>query len=85
MSSRLKSGTVLEHMQRAIEFTRTQLGAHGLPLLGFADWNDTVNLRSRRRVAVHRQPVRQGPAGDDRPGPSTWATSEAAERYAGLL
>ncbi|MGC9399481.1 MAG: GH36-type glycosyl hydrolase domain-containing protein [Anaerolineae bacterium] len=41
----LESGTVLEHLRRAIDFTRTHVGAHGLPLLGFADWNDTVNLR----------------------------------------
>jgi cellobiose phosphorylase len=40
----LESGTVLDHLYRAIEFTRTNVGAHGLPLLGFADWNDTVNL-----------------------------------------
>ncbi|MGC9358061.1 MAG: GH36-type glycosyl hydrolase domain-containing protein [Anaerolineae bacterium] len=41
----LESGTVREHLERALEFTRTHVGAHGLPLLGFADWNDTVNLR----------------------------------------
>jgi cellobiose phosphorylase len=40
----LESGTVQEHLRRAIEFTRGNVGAHGLPLLGFADWNDTVNL-----------------------------------------
>lgn len=40
----LESGTVLEHLQRALRFTRANCGAHGLPLLGFADWNDTVNL-----------------------------------------
>jgi cellobiose phosphorylase len=40
----LESGTVAEHLRRAIEFTRTDVGAHGLPLLGFADWNDTMNL-----------------------------------------
>ena len=40
----LESATVYEHLQRAVEFTRTHVGAHGLPLLGFADWNDTVNL-----------------------------------------
>ncbi|HEY6080820.1 MAG TPA: hypothetical protein VIW29_18530 [Polyangiaceae bacterium] len=39
-------GSVLEHLRRAVEFTRTNVGQHGLPLLGFADWNDTVNLRS---------------------------------------
>ncbi|MBC7249468.1 MAG: glycosyl transferase [Anaerolineae bacterium] len=41
----LASGTVLDHLRRAIEFTWQDVGAHGLPLLGFADWNDTVNLR----------------------------------------
>jgi cellobiose phosphorylase len=40
----LETGAVLEHMARALEFTRRSVGAHGLPLLGFADWNDTVNL-----------------------------------------
>ena len=40
----LESASVLEHLQRAIEFTHANRGAHGLPLLGFADWNDTVNL-----------------------------------------
>ncbi len=41
----LEAGTVREHLERALTFTRTHVGAHGLPLLGFADWNDTVNLR----------------------------------------
>jgi cellobiose phosphorylase len=41
----LESGSVLDHMRRAVEFTRGDCGAHGLPRLGFADWNDTVNLR----------------------------------------
>ncbi|MBD3344967.1 MAG: glycosyl transferase [Chitinivibrionales bacterium] len=36
--------TVLDHMQRALAFTNANIGAHGLPLLGFADWNDTINL-----------------------------------------
>jgi cellobiose phosphorylase len=36
---------VLEHIARAAAFTRGDVGRHGLPLLGFADWNDTVNLR----------------------------------------
>ena len=42
----LEAGTVWEHLCRAIEFTHGDLGAHGLPLAGFADWNDTVNLRT---------------------------------------
>jgi cellobiose phosphorylase len=41
----LESASVLDHMKRAISFTSQNLGSHGLPLLGFADWNDTVNLR----------------------------------------
>ncbi len=39
------TGPVLDHLQRALAFTRSDTGAHGLPRLGFADWNDTVNLR----------------------------------------
>jgi len=41
----IETGTVLDHMRRAVEFTTAHVGTHGLPLLGFADWNDTVNLR----------------------------------------
>jgi cellobiose phosphorylase len=40
----LESGSVLEHLRRALDFTRHDTGQHGLPLLGFADWNDTVNM-----------------------------------------
>lgn len=40
----LESGTVLDHLRRGIAFTRANVGAHGLPLLGYADWNDTINL-----------------------------------------
>jgi cellobiose phosphorylase len=40
----LEYGTVLDHLKRAIDFTEGNKGQHGLPLLGFADWNDTVNL-----------------------------------------
>jgi cellobiose phosphorylase len=42
----IESGTVLDHLYRAVAFTAENVGAHGLPLLGFADWNDTVNLRA---------------------------------------
>jgi cellobiose phosphorylase len=37
-------GTVMDHVERAFDFTGKHVGSHGLPLLGFADWNDTVNL-----------------------------------------
>lgn len=40
----IEKGTVLDHLKRSLEFTKKDKGAHGLPLLGFADWNDTVNL-----------------------------------------
>lgn len=40
----LEKGAVLEHLQRALHFTKTNVGRHGIPLLGFADWNDCVNL-----------------------------------------
>jgi cellobiose phosphorylase len=32
-------------LRRALAITNGDVGAHGLPLAGFADWNDTVNLR----------------------------------------
>lgn len=42
----LESASVEEHLIRAFEFTKHHLGQNNLPLLGFADWNDTVNLRT---------------------------------------
>jgi cellobiose phosphorylase len=39
-----EKGTVLDHLKRALDFTKNNTGKQGLPLLGFADWNDTVNL-----------------------------------------
>ena len=40
----LEEAPLWEHLTRAVEFTHDHTGQHGLPLLGFADWNDTVNL-----------------------------------------
>ena len=40
----IESATVMEHLRRALGFTKNNTGKHGLPLLGFADWNDCVNL-----------------------------------------
>jgi len=37
-------GSVLEHLKRSLAFTWKDRGRHGIPHLGFADWNDTVNL-----------------------------------------
>jgi len=36
--------TVWEHMLRAVDFTLDHRGPHGLPRIGFSDWNDTLNL-----------------------------------------
>jgi cellobiose phosphorylase len=41
-----ESGTVQDHLKRALDFTKNDRGKHGLPHLGFADWNDSVNLRT---------------------------------------
>lgn len=35
---------LLEHVRRSIRFTMNNLGPHGLPLIGRADWNDCLNL-----------------------------------------
>ncbi len=40
----LESASVFDHLCRGVRFTGSDLGAHGLPLLGYADWNDSVNL-----------------------------------------
>ena len=40
----LERETVLDHIERALDFTNQNVGSHGIPLLGYADWNDTVNL-----------------------------------------
>lgn len=39
----LKRTTVLTHLEQALRFTDSQCGAHGLPLLGYSDWNDCMN------------------------------------------
>lgn len=39
-----KAQTLMEHLKRSFDFTRTKLGPHGLPLIGRADWNDCLNL-----------------------------------------
>ncbi|MFZ5351722.1 MAG: GH36-type glycosyl hydrolase domain-containing protein [Bacillota bacterium] len=39
-----KMGTLFEHLTRSIDYTLNNLGPHGLPLIGRADWNDCLNL-----------------------------------------
>ena len=38
------SGTVREHLKRAIHFSMTHLGTHGMPAGLHADWNDCLRL-----------------------------------------
>lgn len=35
---------LLEHLRRSVQYTLNNLGPHGLPLIGRADWNDCLNL-----------------------------------------
>ncbi|MBI5699346.1 glycosyl transferase [Candidatus Saganbacteria bacterium] len=37
-------GTLYEHLKRAVNFVANNLGPHGLPRSGFADWNDCLNM-----------------------------------------
>ncbi|SHJ66632.1 cellobiose phosphorylase [Geosporobacter subterraneus DSM 17957] len=37
-------GSLLEHMEKSFHYTLNNLGPHGLPLIGRADWNDCLNL-----------------------------------------
>jgi cellobiose phosphorylase len=39
-----ENDSVWGHMQRAVDFTLSHRGPHGLPRLGFSDWDDTMNL-----------------------------------------
>ncbi|MCF8413448.1 MAG: glycosyl transferase [Melioribacteraceae bacterium] len=39
-----KNATLLDHLIISIEYTLNNLGPHGLPLIGHADWNDCLNL-----------------------------------------
>jgi cellobiose phosphorylase len=38
-----EEATIWEHMMRAVEFTVEHRGPHGLPRMGFSDWDDTLN------------------------------------------
>ena len=39
-----KTATLLEHLNRSFDHVLNNLGPHGLPLIGRADWNDCLNL-----------------------------------------
>ncbi|MBN1794202.1 MAG: glycosyl transferase [Candidatus Omnitrophica bacterium] len=44
-------GPLYDHLVRAIERTATATGPHGLPLIGYADWNDCLNMRGPNNMA----------------------------------
>ncbi len=46
-----KEGRIYEHLEGALEFTLSNLGPHGLPLILFADWNDCLNLTRSKKHA----------------------------------
>ncbi|MFA5410946.1 MAG: glycosyl transferase [Candidatus Omnitrophota bacterium] len=37
------SATLYEHLVRAVNYSLKQVGSHGIPLMGYADWNDCLN------------------------------------------
>jgi cellobiose phosphorylase len=39
-----RKAKVWDHLVKSIDFTERHLGEHGIPLNGFADWNDPLNL-----------------------------------------
>ena len=39
-----KTESLMHHLELSIDFTLSNLGPHGLPLIGHADWNDCLNL-----------------------------------------
>jgi cellobiose phosphorylase len=39
-----RAGTMFEHLKRSFAHVANNLGPHGLPLIGHADWNDCLNL-----------------------------------------
>ena len=38
-----ETGDVYDHCRRALDYTMTRMGQHGLPLLGTGDWNDGID------------------------------------------
>ena len=38
--------SLLEHLERCVQYTIDNLGPHSLPLIGRADWNDCLNLNT---------------------------------------
>ncbi len=41
-----ETGSLLDHIRSSFRFTLSNLGPHGLPLIGRGDWNDCLNLNA---------------------------------------
>ena len=48
MCTPVQSASVWEHLLRGIQFTEEHMGAHGLPLILFSDWNDHLGPFGRK-------------------------------------
>lgn len=46
-----KKGTMYEHLAKAINYSLKNVGPHKLPLAGFADWNDCLNMKGPKNQA----------------------------------
>ena len=71
---------LFEHLKRSFDHVLNNLGPHGLPLIGRADWNDCLNLNcfsrdARRVVPDHRQPRRAGPRSRCSSPACSWASA----------
>ncbi|OGC06868.1 hypothetical protein A2230_07460 [candidate division WOR-1 bacterium RIFOXYA2_FULL_36_21] len=48
---KVKKATLYEHLKRAILFSWKNIGPHGFPKAGFADWNDCLNMVGKNGMA----------------------------------
>lgn len=48
LKTQVNPASVWEHLLRGVDFTEKHLGAHGLPLILFSDWNDHVGPFGRK-------------------------------------
>ena len=46
------AATLYEHLIRAVEYSFKNCGRHGIPLLGYADWNDCLNNLGKEAESV---------------------------------
>ena len=75
-----------EHLRRAFRNTAENLGPHGLPLIGRADWNDCLNLNCYSEEAGESfQTVTNQDTGVAESVFIAGMFAGAADRYAGLL